>query len=154
MRWLRQWGPAIAWACVIWIFSTQAFSALSTSRVIVPVLHWVLPQASIQTVQTLHFFIRKSAHFVEYFIFSLLLVRGVRGGRSGWSLRWGLAAVAMAACYAILDEVHQAFVPERTASPFDSMLDTAGAVTAQVVAWAQVRRQGREPERRAIGYLP
>jgi VanZ family protein len=136
MPWLRYWGPAFAWATLTWILSTAAFSASSTSRFIIPVLHWLLPQASPETLGLLHGVIRKSAHFAEYFIFSLLVLRGVRGGRAGWKLSWALAAVAIAAGYAALDELHQTFVPERTGSALDSLLDTCGAAAAQLVAWA------------------
>ena len=143
MRWLRYWGPAIVWATLTWILSTASFSAASTSRFIIPVLHWLLPQASPETLGILHGVIRKSAHFVEYFIFSLLVLRGVCGGRAGWKLSWALATVAIAAAYAALDELHQAFVAERTGSAFDSLLDTCGAAAAQLVVWAFVLRRSR-----------
>jgi len=143
MRWLRKWGPAIGWAAVIWVFSTEIFSASGTSRVILPLLRWLLPQASQETLHMLHFAIRKAAHLTEYFIFSLLLLRGVRGERKGWRLAWGVATVAIVAVYAALDEVHQAFVPGRGASPLDSLLDTSGAATAQLLAWVHARWQSR-----------
>jgi VanZ family protein len=145
MHWLRQWAAVIAWAIVIWILSTEAFSAAATSRIILPVLRLLLPHASRETLHMLHFFIRKCAHFTEYFIFSLILTRAIRGDRKGWKPAWALAAVSIAACYAVLDEVHQAFVPERTGSPFDSMLDSAGALTAHLLAWFHLRWQARRP---------
>jgi len=135
MRWLRQWGPAVAWAAVIFALSSQSFSASATSRFILPLLRWLFPHAPHETLAWMHFLIRKSAHFTEYFVFSLLVLRGIRGERKGWALRWALATVAVVACYAVLDEVHQAFVPQRTASPYDSMLDTSGAIVAQILAW-------------------
>ncbi len=141
MRWLPRWGPAIAWAVVIWLFSTSGFSGFNTSRFIVPLLRWLLPRASEETLWFLHFLIRKTAHFVEYFVFSLLLLRGVRGERTGWKLAWSIAAVAMAAAYAALDELHQTFVPGRGGSPLDSLLDTFGAGTAQLLAWTRTRWQ-------------
>lgn len=143
MRWLRQWGPAILWAALIWSFSTHFFSSSATEAIFIPLLERLFPQASEETLELIHFFIRKSAHFTEYFIFSLLLLRGIRGERQGWKLRWALATVAMAACYAALDEVHQMFVPERTASPFDSLLDSSGAVAAQILAWLYARWHAR-----------
>lgn len=139
MRWLRQWGPAVAWAAVIFVLSTQSFSANATSRFILPLLQWLFPHAPHETLAWLHFLSRKSAHFTEYFIFSLLVLRGIRGERKGWELRWALATIAVVACYAVLDEVHQAFVPQRGASPYDSMIDTAGAMVAQLAAWASHR---------------
>src|SRR2546425_3087387 len=88
MRWLRQWGPAMAWAVVIFALSTQALSAQATGRIIIPLLHWLFPQASLETLAWLHFALRKSGHFVEYFIFSFLVLRGIRGERKAWELRW------------------------------------------------------------------
>ena len=64
----------------------------------------------------MHFLSRKSAHFIEYFIFSLLVLRGLRGTDRPRAVAWPLAAIAIAAGYASLDELHQAFVPGRAAS--------------------------------------
>jgi VanZ family protein len=148
MRWLLRWGPAIAWAVVIWLFSTSAFSGFNTSRFIVPLLRWLLPQASEETLWFLHFLIRKTAHFVEYFVFSVLLVRGVRGERTGWKLAWAIAAVVMAAAYAALDELHQTFVPRRSGSPLDSLLDASGAAAAQLLTWTRTRWQAHQQNQR------
>ena len=152
MRWLRHWAPAILWAALIWAFSTQVFSGSHTSRIIIPLLEWLFPRAAPETLEALHAVIRKLAHFAEYFVFGLLVLRGVRGERKGWKLSWALATVAIAACYAALDEVHQAFVPERTASPFDSLLDSTGAVAAQLFAWARARWRARRLEKEAVSH--
>ena len=95
-----------------------------------------------------HFFVRKAAHFTEYFVFCLLLYRGIRGGRRGWRWTWGLAALFIAAGYSALDEIHQAFVASRTASPYDSLLDSAGAFVAFAALWAwfRSRRSAYGPE--------
>jgi VanZ family protein len=148
MRWLKRWFPAILWAAVISGFSTQLFSVPATSRFLLPLLERLFPGASPETLEMIHFLIRKFAHFAEYFIFSLLVLRGVRGEQIGWKFRWALAAIAIAACYAALDELHQAFVPERTASPYDSLLDSTGAVVAQLLAWLWSRRRAQLAEKR------
>ena len=140
MNQLKRWFPVLAWASLIFMASTDTFSAANTSRVILPFLHLLLPQANSPTLEWLQFLIRKSAHFTEYFIFGLLLLRAVRGVRNGWNLRWALLALVIAAGYSALDEFHQSFVPSRTASPWDSLLDTFGAAAAQVVMWAIARR--------------
>jgi VanZ family protein len=132
---LKNWLAAIAWACLISSLSTDAFSSEHTSRFIIPVLHWMFPHASAETLGLMHAVIRKSAHITEYFIFSFFLMHGVRGNDRGWTLRWAIWAVIIAAGYAGLDEFHQSFVPSRTASPWDALLDTAGASVAQVVLW-------------------
>jgi VanZ family protein len=128
---------------VISYASTDAFSASHTSVIILPVLHWLFPFASAETLERAHFFIRKSAHFSEYFIFSLFLMRGMCGNDQGWKLRWAICALAIAAGYSGLDEYHQSFVASRTASPWDSLLDTTGAAAAQIVLWLWVRFHAR-----------
>ena len=130
---LKQWLPAILFAILISAASTDTFSSHNTSTLIIPILHWLFPGASPETLALMHFFIRKSAHFIEYFLFSIILFRSLRGKQSGWQLRWAVWALAIAAGYSVLDEFHQSFVPSRTASPWDSLLDTTGAAMAQVI---------------------
>jgi len=144
--WLRRWWPAIIWAIAISGFSTGAFTSDNTSRIIVPVLHWLLPHVSPATLYELHHLIRKCAHLTEYFILSLLIVRGIRGGRPGARLTWSLAAIAAVACYASLDEFHQSFVPGRTAAVTDVLIDTTGGIAAQVAFALGVRLRQRKAE--------
>jgi VanZ family protein len=139
MNLLKAWLPACAWAVMIVVASTDAFSPENTARTILPVLHGLMPQSTAATLDHVHFAIRKLAHFVEYFIFSLLLLRAVRGDRSGWKPHWVLIALAIAAAYSVLDELHQSFVPSRTASGWDSLLDTIGAAVAQLTFWGWFR---------------
>ena len=133
MRWLQRWWPALLWALVISGFSTGVFTSDNTSRIIIPVLRWFFPHASQETLFFMHHFIRKTGHFTEYFILSLLILRGIRAGKRGVHLGWALAAIAIVGCYAALDEFHQSFVPGRTAAVSDVLLDTAGGIAAQVV---------------------
>ncbi len=94
----------------------------------------------------LHFVIRKSAHLVEYFVFGLLVLHAVRSERRGWQWRWGMIAIALAAGYAAVDEMHQAFEPTRGPSLSDVGLDTLGAAFAQFcAAWWSLRHR-RQPE--------
>jgi VanZ family protein len=149
MRWLKLWWPALVWAAVISTFSTGVFTSENTSRIIIPLLRWLLPHASPETLSELHHLIRKSAHFIEYFILSLLVLRGIRAGRKESHLGWALVAIGIVGGYAALDEFHQSFVPGRTAAPTDVLLDTAGGVTAQVVAavfmlWGDLRARRRD----------
>jgi VanZ family protein len=140
---IRAWLPAVAWAILISLASSDTFSAVHTSHLIVPILHFLFPGADPETVERLHFLVRKSAHFTEYFIFSVLLFRAVRSGRAGWQFRWTVIALLIAAGYSALDEFHQSFVPSRTASPWDSLLDTIGATAGQIVVWAWSRFTAR-----------
>jgi VanZ family protein len=102
-------------------------------------LQWLLPHASLSTILFLHLAIRKSAHVTEYFIFSVLLWRAIRSERNQWQFRWALLAVLIAAVYASSDEFHQLFVPGRSASVHDVMIDVSGAILAQIVIWLWMR---------------
>jgi VanZ family protein len=138
---VKNWLPAVAWACVISVLSTDLFSSDHTSRFILPVLRWMFPHAGAETLELMHAVIRKSAHLTEYFIFSILLAHSLRGEDREWRLRWAIWALVLAAGYASLDEFHQSFVPSRTASPWDALIDTTGATVAQVVLWIWNLRQ-------------
>lgn len=133
--WLRAWWPALLWAAVIFTLSTDTFSSYHTSKVIDPILHWLFPFLSSNQIDTIQHLIRKSAHFTEYFIFFLLLYRGIRASRVGWRWSWGLGAWFLAAVYSCLDEIHQSFVASRGASAWDSLLDSTGALVALFVVF-------------------
>jgi VanZ family protein len=149
VHWLKYWWPALVWAILISIFSTGAFTTENTSRVIIPVLHWLLPHTSSETLSLIHHVIRKCGHFTEYFILSLLLLRAIRAGRRDFGLRLALIVILVVAGYAALDEFHQSFVPGRGAAVSDVLLDTTGGAAAQLlvallVLWRGVRRRQRE----------
>lgn len=124
---LTRWIPVVLWAtCISW-FSTGAFSAQSTNSYIDPVLRYVFGELSPTTFRFAHTIIRKSAHFTEYGVLAVLLCRALTEPGTRPSGRMILRVIAYCAVYACLDEFHQLFVPKRTGSPYDSMLDTVGA---------------------------
>lgn len=144
LNWLRWWWPALAWAAVIAAFSTDPFSSTHTSRIIVPLLHWLFPAWPGRTLALWHHYIRKAAHVSEYFLLSLFLVRAIRAGRGGWRLAWAGTAVAIAAGWAAIDEVHQMYVPSRGPSIRDVLIDVSGAVIAQIFFAMIVRLRGEQ----------
>jgi hypothetical protein len=136
----------VLWAASISVFSTDLFSSQKTSRYLIPFLQWLLPHASWQTIFLLYDGIRKAAHLGEYFILSALVFRGMRGEARGWKLSWSMWTVALVVAYSALDEVHQAFVPSRTGSAVDVLIDALGAIAAQVLLCAYYRRKNAEGE--------
>lgn len=127
------------WAVVIFIMSTDSFSAEHTASFFLAIFRWIKPDLTAHQFLIIHHYIRKSAHFTEYFIFCLLLYRGIRGAHAGWRWSWGLTAFFIGAFYSALDEIHQAFVASRQASPYDSLLDSTGAFCAMVILWLWFR---------------
>lgn len=97
MRRLTQVGPAIAYAGLI--FALSSFSSFPVPKEI-----WSFD---------------KVIHGLEYAGFGYLVARAF-GGRVGW------AAIA-AALYGVTDELHQSFVPGRSADVFDAVADAIGA---------------------------
>lgn len=115
------WLPVLVWAVIIFGLSSSYFSAENTSKIIDPILRFLLPGASAATVALGHNFVRKSAHFTNYAILFWLLARGPMRGRP--YLAFGLCVL-----YAFLDEGHQILVPDRTPSLYDVALDSTGAL--------------------------
>jgi len=145
-KWVRRWGPVLLGAIAIWILSTELFSDQNTARVIVPALHWLFPWMTPRMLHLGHAAIRKLAHVCVYFIFGVLLLRAIRGDQKGWHWGWAFAAIALAAGYATIDEIHQAFTATRHPSVRDVMLDAVGALAAQLALWTHQRwsENGRE----------
>ena len=125
----------------IGISSTDLMSAEHTSRFIGPFLRWIAPDISDATIASIQLLVRKGAHLTEYAILAALLYRGFRQGRENFWRTAALALVAAAIC-ASLDEFHQSFVPSRTGTPWDVMIDTCGAVIG-LALYAAFRRKKR-----------
>jgi VanZ family protein len=122
--------PAIFWMGLIFLGSTDMLSAEHTSRFLVPFLRWLDPQISIAMLATIQLGIRKLGHLTEYAILAMLLWRALRGG-TRWQMKMSILFVVAAlgcAIFAASDEFHQSFVPSRTSSPIDAMIDICGAL--------------------------
>lgn len=123
---------------VIFSASTSLGSPVHTSRFLRPFLLWLDPHLSEKTFETIHYTIRKTAHFVEYSILGALLWRVVHSAAALAShsvARRFRLALLIAALYAATDETHQIFVPTRQAAIHDVMLDTCGAAFGITVMW-------------------
>ena len=125
----------LIWLGLIVIGSTDLMSAEHTSRIIGPVLRSFNPDISAETIAQIQFVVRKTAHVMEYAILAALLWRGLRAGVR-WQtrmLRLFIAVWFVCAVFAASDEFHQSFVPSRTASPIDVMIDIFGALIGLVI---------------------
>jgi VanZ family protein len=154
-RTLKTWLPVAMWTAVMFVMSTDLGSATHTSRIIEPILRWLIPGISPDSVSLTEFVVRKGGHLCEYLILALLTLRAVGASMHtsapAWSWRAAWLALFFAAAYAVTDEFHQSFIPSRTASAYDVVLDTCGAVVGLSLAflrtrWTQIREQVRQPD--------
>lgn len=132
---------------VIAIESTKWLSAHNTSRILYPLLHFLFG-VEYPSFTHWHFFLRKAGHVFGYGLLSILLFRAWRetfpvANHSRWTLRWAGLAVIGTAIVASLDEWHQSFLPSRTGTVNDVILDTCAAIAAQILilTWISLSRR-------------
>jgi VanZ family protein len=147
----KPWLAALLWLGLIAFESTNALSAAKTSRILYPLLHFLLGLDPIRFL-TWHFFLRKTGHVIGYAILSLLFYRAWRAtilvpGNPRWSIVWARIAFAMTALVASLDEWHQTFLPSRTGTIWDVVLDSSAALVAQIIVFVWLRRARNAPDK-------
>lgn len=139
VRFFRYWLPPLIWMGIIFGGSTDIMSGKHTSRFIEPMLRWIDPSISDETIHVIQFQIRKCAHITEYAILSLLLWRArrkpVKNDLRSWTWSEPVFAIWISGLYAASDEFHQSFVSTRQGSPWDVLIDTCGATLAMLVLW-------------------
>jgi VanZ family protein len=144
---LKSWIAATLWLGLIVGESTNYGSAENTSRFLYPLLHFLGVSASHFLVW--HFFIRKTGHFVGYFTLSLLLFRAWRATfpfpGASWTMQWARISFFMTALVASLDEWHQTYLPKRTGTVHDVILDSTAALAAQILLFVILRARKPEP---------
>ena len=147
-RIFKHWLPVILWMGVIFLVSTDLGSAGHTSRIIEPLLRWIKQDITLGALDLVQTIVRKGAHLTEYAILALLILRAINLSRSNQHEIQGMRyfrsaglALLIAATYASTDEFHQSFIPSRTPSIYDVMIDTSGAFAAVTAAvlWRRLR---------------
>ena len=144
-RLLSRYLPLVAWLVFISYASSDSFSAENTSRIIGPLVLWLFPNTSPERLAVIHFVVRKIAHFTEYAILAFLAARAFRTSlKPALANHWLLAALVLVVIYALFDEYHQSFVPSRTASICDSLIDMSGGLVMLLILYR--RHKNRAPD--------
>ncbi len=130
---------------VIFSASGDTNSLHHSSTLFVPLLHWLFPTMSIETIEVIHYGFRKCGHLSEYALLALLLWRAIHHTRrtnvtpsaNGNEWRWDEAGLVLALIflYAASDEIHQTFVPQRTGLVSDVFIDSAGGAAGLIALW-------------------
>jgi VanZ family protein len=129
---LKTWIAAILWLGLILAESSNYGSAENTGRFLYPILHFLLGVTRAQFPLWQHV-IRKTGHFVGYFTLSFLLFRSWRA-----TFPFGVSFF-MTALVASLDEWHQFYLPSRTGTLQDILLDSTAALVAQILLFLFLR---------------
>lgn len=145
-RAVSRYLPLIGWMAFISVASSASFSASNTSSFLGPFLKWLFPRASPESVVFVHSLVRKLAHFMEYAILGLLAARAFRGSpKETVRLHWFAISACLIIVYALMDEYHQSFVPSRTGSIFDCLIDMSGGIAALLIVrqrWRKTNQSG------------
>ncbi|HEU5350232.1 MAG TPA: VanZ family protein [Terracidiphilus sp.] len=138
--WLYAWLPVLLGTALIAVSSSSYFSAQDTSGPFRWVYEHIFGRVSNDHWGRIHFLLRKCCHFFGYAAFGLLWLRG-------WWLSLPRTRFLQDAALAVLgagivasgDEFHQHFLPSRTGSPWDVLLDCSGALTVQLIVYIYLR---------------
>jgi VanZ family protein len=139
-HWISAWLPVAIGICVILVESTEMLGADHTSRPLRIVFEAIFGHVPDARWAILHGLIRKSGHFLGYGFIGLAWLR------AWWMtlphsrfLHDAFLALLGTALVASADEFHQTFLPNRTGSPWDVLLDCTGAITLQVLVYVYMR---------------
>jgi len=138
------WIPSAIWLTVIAVESTNLGSADHTGRILYPILHFLFEMDRARFA-VWHALLRKTGHIVGYFTLSVLLFRSWRATfprlSTRWCLQWATVALLSTSLVAMLDEWHQSFLPSRTGTFRDAILDGTAGLVAQIALFAILRKQ-------------
>jgi VanZ family protein len=142
-------GPLIFWMAVIFFASTSVGSAANSHRLLIQVLDLLDPglshRLSAETLDKFNLVIRKTGHLTEYAILTLLAVRAIQFGEPCLKPRAVIGAFLISVLYACSDEFHQRFVPGRTSSTRDVLIDSVGVtlIMLGILLWFAVKSAER-----------
>jgi VanZ family protein len=129
---------------VIFIASSDSKSFEHSSRLLAPLLLFLFPQISGDTLHLIVFIARKCCHLTEYAVLALLVWRALNQSKTSlapWSWPKVGGTLLIVFLYASSDEFHQIFVPTRTPRIHDVVIDTIGGAMTLLALWIFHRRK-------------
>lgn len=119
------WLPPVLWMLFISPIN-ELLTSHSTSSFVIPLITWLWPQASQNAVEGIHIILRKTGHFLEYALLAFLLLRAFSKGGRAYRLSYIFYAAIISIGYSAMDEYLQTFIPARTGSARDWLIDISG----------------------------
>lgn len=137
--------PPALWMLLILVASADTDSGARSSRWLEPFLRWLGPDLSAEERSQWIFWARKGVHVFAFGTLAGLFWKMWSAFHPGRTVRWrATLAWTCTVLYAVVDEVHQLFVPTRVGSPVDVAIDALGATLAlgALVCYRRLRRTG------------
>ncbi|CDO03276.1 putative integral membrane protein [Oceanobacillus picturae] len=156
------WLLPICWMGIIFYSSHQPYENQDVKPLLnnfinvsflEPYLNWLsfTYHESVVSVEQLgvagfiEFFIRKGAHVSVFFVLCLLFYVAFRKAGKQKHSKALIFSLFLTVIYAISDEIHQGFTPNRTPYVGDVILDSFGALLAVGLLVLFLKRKGRRP---------
>ena len=138
--WIWVWLPVAVGIAIIVMESTEAFGSDHTSGPLRRLFESLFGHVADASWDVLHHVIRKCGHFLGYGFIGLAWLR------AWWFtlphsrfIQDAFLALLGTALVASCDEWHQTFLPNRTGTPWDVLLDCTGALALQVLVYVFMR---------------
>ena len=140
--WVSAWLPVAVAIALIALESTEFLGSDHTSHPLRVLFESIFGPVSTEQWEIVHHLIRKCGHFFGYGAVGLAWLRA-------WWMTLPHSRFLHDACLALLgtalvasaDEYHQTFLPNRTGTPWDVLLDCCGAIVwlSMVYVFMRVR---------------
>ena len=140
---LRAWWPAFVWTGLISFESTDLFSSDKTSSMLYTLLTRLFGEINLYDFLIFHHYLRKTGHVIGYGMLCLLLLRGWRatfGQTRAMLRRTALLSWLGTVFVATMDEWHQSYIPSRTGTWRDVVLDSVAGLVFLLAAYFWLRR--------------
>jgi hypothetical protein len=139
---LRAWWPAAVWIGIIIFESTDTFSTEHTGNMLYGMLTRLFGDINLYNFLIFHHYLRKTGHVIGYGMLGLLLFRGWRATfGQGRAMLWRTSLLSWlgTAFVAAMDEWHQSFIPSRTGTWKDAVLDSVAGFAFLLIAYLWLR---------------
>jgi VanZ family protein len=138
--WVYIWLPVVIGISVIVFESTEWLGSDKTSPPLRRLFEAIFGHLSDANWTVVHHLIRKTGHFIGYGLIGLAWLRAwwftlTRSQFFTDSLLALLGTALVASC----DEWHQTYLPNRTGTPWDVLLDCTGAIVLQLIVYLFMR---------------
>jgi VanZ family protein len=140
LYWIYIWFPVGLGIAVIAMESTEWMGADHTNQPLRALFEYLFGHISNGRWDVIHHYIRKSGHLFGYGFMGLAWLRAwwFTLTRSRFLTDAFLALLGTAAV-ASCDEWHQSYLPNRTGTPWDVLLDCTGGIVLQLIVYIFMR---------------